>query len=72
MAPRNSNNAQSNKTLRTACSACGADISSDVGNDPKNRTTWPLVGVEKGARRVFPTCTSCYKEGWRPPGFEAA
>lgn len=71
MAPRNSNNAQSNKTLKTQCAACEAEISSEVGNNPAERTTWALVGLKNEAKAVFPTCTKCYNEGWRPEGFQA-
>lgn len=72
MAPRNSQNAQSNKTLRTTCSGCGADIPSDVGNNPANRTTWSLVGSENGKPRVFAACDKCYKDGWRPEDAQAS
>ncbi|MFT4570056.1 MAG: hypothetical protein ACI8TX_002443 [Hyphomicrobiaceae bacterium] len=69
MAPRNSQNALSNKTLRTACAGCGAETPSEVGNDPAQRKTWSLVGSENGISRVFAACTACYSSGWRPPGY---
>ena len=61
-----------NKTLRTKCASCGKDITTDVDSDPKQRKTWPLVGLRNGAKDVFPACTDCYNKGWRPEGYEAS
>jgi hypothetical protein len=58
-----------NKTLRTKCSACGKDLTTDVDPDPKQRQTWPLVGEAKGVKQVFPACTDCFQKGWRPEGY---
>ncbi len=61
--------AEDNKTLRTRCSSCEADISTHVDPDINQRTTWPLVGEAGGSRQVFPVCTKCYNDGWRPDGY---
>jgi hypothetical protein len=61
--------AADNKTLRTKCASCGKDLTVDVDADPKQRTTWPLVGARNGTREVFPACTDCYRKGWRPEGY---
>ncbi|HYC01447.1 MAG TPA: hypothetical protein VEC57_20110 [Candidatus Limnocylindrales bacterium] len=72
MGHRNQNNAQANKTLRTRCSSCAADIPTDVSTDPTDRQTWALVGRQGGAASIFPVCAKCYGQGWRPPGYEGA
>jgi hypothetical protein len=58
-----------NKTLRTACANCGTEIPTDVDADVKQRKTWPLLGETAGKPAVFPACTKCYNDGWRPPGY---
>ncbi len=58
-----------NKTLRTKCSGCGKDLPAEVDPDPASRQTWPLLGEQAGAPKVFPACKDCYDKGWRPPGF---
>ena len=63
--------AAENKTLRTACSNCGAEIPTDVHSDVKQRTTWPLVGDKNDKKHVYAACTKCYQAGWRPPGYVA-
>ncbi|MFQ5353075.1 MAG: hypothetical protein ACE5D3_08380 [Candidatus Binatia bacterium] len=67
--PRNSHNAESNPSLRTRCSSCGESIPTQVSSDYSERKTWGLVGTKDGEKRVFATCTKCYDEGWRPPGY---
>jgi hypothetical protein len=62
--------AADNKTLRTTCASCGTELPTDVDADVKQRKTWPLVGSENGTRKVYPACTKCYEEGWRPPSYE--
>ena len=61
--------AEDNKTLRTKCCSCGADISTHVDPDVNKRSTWPLLGERDGKKEVFPVCTKCYKDGWRPEGY---
>ena len=61
--------AADNKTLRTKCSGCGSEIPTDVDADVKERKTWSLIGATDGAKQVYPVCTKCYNEGWRPPGY---
>ena len=61
--------AADNKTLRTKCSSCGADLPTDVDPDPKQRKTWPLVGEAGGGKQVYPACAKCYESGWRPQGY---
>ena len=61
--------AADNKTLRTACTKCGKELPTDVHSDPKQRKTWPLLAETNGRRQVFPTCTDCYNDGWRPVGY---
>ncbi len=61
--------AQDNKTLRTKCANCGAELPTHVDSDPSARQTWPLVGERDGKKEVFPACTKCFQQGWRPPGF---
>ncbi len=58
-----------NKTLRTKCASCGKDIPAEVDPDPRTRQTWPLIGEDGTARKVYPACTECYQKGWRPPGY---
>jgi len=58
-----------NKTLRTKCSNCETEITTEVDSDVNQRKTWPLVGEADGATQVFPACTKCYNDGWRPPGY---
>ena len=60
-----------NKTLRTKCASCGVELPTHVDPDASQRQTWPLVGERDGSKQVFPTCTKCYQQGWRPPGFSA-
>lgn len=66
MSPRNQLNAESNKTLRTRCDACGAETPAEVGSNPAERQTWALVGTDGGGPRVFAVCAACYRRGWRP------
>ena len=61
--------AADNKTLRTKCSNCESEIPTDVDSDVKERKTWALLGMTDGTKQVYPTCTKCYEEGWRPPGY---
>jgi len=62
--------AEDNKTLCTACCSCGTDIPTHVDPDSSQRTTWPLLGeTEDGNKQVFPVCTKCYNDGWRPDGY---
>lgn len=62
--------AEDNKTLRTKCCSCAADLPTHVDPDVVKRKTWPLLGeAADGRREVFPVCTKCYKDGWRPPGY---
>ena len=62
--------AESNKTLTTKCCGCDADLVTHVDPDVAKRTTWPLLGeTPDGKRAVFPACTKCYNDGWRPPGY---
>jgi uncharacterized protein with PIN domain len=60
-----------NKTLRTKCAKCGAELPTFVDPEASTRQTWPLVGIENGKKQVFAACTKCYQQGWRPPGFTA-
>jgi len=60
--------AEDNKTLLTKCCSCGAAIATHVDPDVNKRTTWPLLGETDGKKDVFPACTKCYNEGWRPEG----
>jgi len=62
--------AADNKTLRTKCAKCGKDLPTDVDPDVKQRKTWALVGSENGKKQVYPACTDCYDEGWRPPNYQ--